>query len=96
MSHSIKKLIYSLLAAVITAAAAGLFCIICQKPAENGRAVIYFTEIAESESVVNTEISRSVSAFRKGVTRKGLLVSAVGGSDILLKAVMIPEEERIS
>jgi len=82
MSHSIKKLIYSLLAAVITAAAAGLFCIICQKPEENGRAVINFTEIAESESVVNTEISRSVSAFRKGVTRKGLLELAGAKSGI--------------
>lgn len=35
--------------------------------------------------------------FAEGfITQKGLLVSAVGGSDILLNVLMIPEEERIS
>ncbi len=42
-------------------------------------------------------IDYSADVFAEGfIARKGLLVSAVGGSDILLKVIMIPEEERIS
>lgn len=42
-------------------------------------------------------IDYSADVFAEGfITKKGLLVSAVGGSDILLKVIMIPQEERIS
>lgn len=42
-------------------------------------------------------IDYSADVFAEGfITKKGLLVSAVGGSDILLKVIMIPEGERIS
>ncbi len=42
-------------------------------------------------------IDYSADVFAEGfITQKGLLVSAVGGSDILLKVIMIPQEERIS
>lgn len=82
MSRKIKKALYPLLAAVITAAAAGFFCLFAAKPVENGRALIYFTETNSTEGVVNTEITRSVSAFRKAVTEKELLETAGAASGL--------------
>lgn len=85
MSRKIKKALYPLLAAVITAAAAGFFCLFAAKPAENGRALIYFTETGTGGGVVNTEITRSVSAFRKAVTEEELLKTAGAASGLTAK-----------
>ncbi|MCI7766757.1 MAG: hypothetical protein MSJ26_02090 [Oscillospiraceae bacterium] len=82
MSHPIKKVLYSLTAAVLTAAAAGLFCLFARKPEENGRAVIFFTEASPQSSVVDTEISRSVSALRRAVEDEKLLERAAVGSGV--------------
>ena len=69
---------------------------------ENGRtASVRLPAFPESNSLESENPRRSIDyfadVFAEGfITRKGLLVSAVGGSDILLKVIMIPEEERIS
>ena len=54
----------------------------------------------ESNSLESDNPRRSIDyladVFAEGfIAQKGLLVSAVGGSDILLNVLMIPEEERI-
>ncbi|MBP0955821.1 MAG: hypothetical protein J5997_00465 [Oscillospiraceae bacterium] len=85
MSRRIKKALYPLLAAVVTAAAAGAFCLFSSEPAENGRALIYFTETNNTEGIVNTEVTRSVSAFRKAVTDEELLTSAGAASGLSAK-----------
>lgn len=82
MSRRIKKALYPLLAAAVTAAAAGAFCLFSAEPAENGRALIYFTETNTSDSVVNTEVTRSVSAFRKAITEEELLKNAGAASGL--------------
>lgn len=82
MSRRIKKALYPLLAAVMTAAAAGAFCLFSADPAENGRALIYFTETNPTEGVVNTEVTRSVSAFRKAVTEEDFLKRAGAASGL--------------
>lgn len=69
---------------------------------ENGRTkTARLPAFPEGNSLESDNPEQSIDyyadVFAEGfVTRRGLLVSAVGGSDILLKAVMIPEEERIS
>ncbi|MGN0637054.1 MAG: hypothetical protein ACI4J0_01675 [Huintestinicola sp.] len=85
MSRRIKKALYPLLAAVITAAAAGAFCLFSAEPAENGRALIYFTETNSTEGVVNTEVTRSVSSLRKAVTEEDFLTSAGAASGLSAK-----------
>lgn len=82
MSRNLKKALYPLFAAVITAAAAGAFCLFAAEPAENGRALIYFTETENSEGVVNTEVRRSVSALRKAVTEEDFLTDAGAASGL--------------
>lgn len=86
MSQKMKKVIYSLWAAAVSAAAAGLFCLFTAQPAVNGRSLIYFTERSSQSNVVDTEISRSVSALRRAVTDDAFLEKAVIGS------VLSPEE----
>lgn len=69
---------------------------------ENGRTKnARLPAFPESNSLESDNIRQSIDysadVFAEGfIARKGLLVSAVGGSDILLKVIMIPEEERIS
>ena len=81
MSHPMKKVLYSLTVAALSAAAAGFFCLFSEKPAENGRAVILFTEISAQSAVVDTEISRSVSALRRAVSDDDFLEMAAVGSE---------------
>ena len=76
MSRKIKKALYPLLAAVITAAAAGVFCLFAGNAPENGSALVYFTASETEEGVVNTGITRSVSAFRKAVMSEDVLTRA--------------------
>ena len=87
MSHPMKKVLYSLTVAAVTAAAAGFFCLFMSKPAENGRAVIYFTETASQSGVVDTEISRSVSALRRTVSDDDFLKKAAVGSDVTVSEI---------
>ncbi len=82
MSRRIKKALYPLLAAVVTAAAAGAFCLFSSEPSENGRALIYFTQTDAAEGIVNTEVTRSVSALRKAVTEENFLTSAGAASGL--------------
>lgn len=76
MSRKIKKALYPLLAAVITAAAAGAFCLFAGEPHENGSALIYFTAAEKEEGVVDTGITRSVSALRKVIMSEDVLTRA--------------------
>lgn len=76
MSRKLKKALYPLLAAVITAAAAGAFCLFAGEPPENGSALIYFTAAETGEGVVDTGITRSVSALRKVVMSEDVLTRA--------------------
>ena len=76
MSRKIKKALYPLLAAVITAAAAGFFCLFAGKAPENGSALVYFTASENEEGVVDTGITRSVSALRKAVMSEDVLTRA--------------------
>lgn len=69
---------------------------------ENGRTeAVRLPAFPESNSLESDNPRSSIDyfadIFAEGfIARKALLVSAVGGSDILLKVIMIPEEERIS
>ena len=69
---------------------------------ENGKTkAVRLPAFDESNSLESDNPRRSIDyfadVFAEGfITQKGLLVSAVGGSDILLDVLMIPEEERIS
>lgn len=97
MSRKIKKALYPLLAAVITAAAAGVFCLFAGKAPENGSALIYFTDSETEEGVVDTGITRSVSALRKAVMSEDVLTRAGEVSGLTakeLKAVLSVERLR--
>lgn len=69
---------------------------------ENGRTKTVRLPAFEKENSLesdnpNRSIDYFADIFAEGfIAQKGLLVSAVGGSDILLNVLMIPEEERIS
>ncbi len=69
---------------------------------ENGKTKsVRLPAFDESNSLESDNPRRSIDyfadVFAEGfITQKSLLVSAVGGSDILLNVLMIPEEERIS
>ena len=69
---------------------------------ENGKTkAVRLPAFDESNSLESDNPRRSIDysadVFAEGfITQKGLLVSAVGGSDIILNVLMIPEEERIS
>ena len=76
MSRKIKKALYPLLAAVITAAAAGVFCLFAGNAPENGSALVYFTASENEEGVVDTGVTRSVSALRKAVMSEDVLTRA--------------------
>ncbi|MGN1100548.1 MAG: hypothetical protein ACI4RG_00020 [Huintestinicola sp.] len=89
MSRRIKKALYPLLAAVMTAAAAGVFCLFSAEPAENGRALIYFTETNTTDSIVNTEVTRSVSAFRRSITEEELLTNAGAASGLTAEELKV-------
>lgn len=94
MSRKLKKALYPLLAAVITATAAGAFCLFASEPPENGSALIYFTDSETEEGVVDTGITRSVSAFRKAVMNDDVLTRAGELSGLTakeLKAVLSVE-----
>lgn len=94
MSRKLKKALYPLLAAVITAAAAGFFCLFAAEPPENGSALVYFTSSDTEEGVVDTGITRSVSALRKAVMSADVLNRAGDISGLTakeLKAVLSVE-----
>lgn len=69
---------------------------------ENGRTkTARLPAFEESNSLESDNPRRSIDynadVFAEGfIAKRGLLVSAVGGSDILLKVIMVPDEERIS
>ena len=69
---------------------------------ENGKTkAVRLPAFDESNSLESDNPRRSIDyfadVFAEGfITQKGLLVSAVGGSNIVLNVLMIPEEERIS
>lgn len=76
MSNRTKKALYSLLAAALTAAAAGIFCLFAAPPRENGSSLVCFTESSPKNRVVDTEITRSISALRSTVTEDAFLEKA--------------------
>lgn len=79
---TVRKILHTVAAGIIGAAAAGFICLLTAPPRENASALVFFRVEQDGDSPVNTTVTRSISAMRRFITSGDTIAAASNESGV--------------
>lgn len=79
---TVRKILRTLAAGIIAAAAAGFVCLLTAPEKENASALVFIRSEESEDSPVNTTVTRSISAMRRFVTSRETIAAAAAESGV--------------